>query len=619
MKIQMAMVGVMMAANLNAQEAITLGRAAYVPECMETKALSFTLPDGITESDVGSVVYDDRHGHHPADKLWRIDGSTIQFSPVKEWAIGINLMQLRLKDGRTVDFTANYYEGKFAVKEKEPVYHQRLKEAARFRRLISASTTDNPKSVAVIKKDAFAGKKVSKVWKNGELQNGAALAGDELRCKFSNDWKTGLNKIEVQLEGEEEKHVHYLSCHPRVSKVEYTMTDCSVDGQPFYPRAIYYVKPTSFADVADYGFNVVHNYTLRAMPEPEITTYLRGAHENGLKVFVHINKPALESGDVDAFAERIATQMAEPGLFAWYFWDEPSPNDMPVEYYTFYTDLLRGLDPHHPVISSHWYLNYYRDAGEMDMRQFYHGKPSEMAVEFALYKREVAQVGSPWLAIVNTHEGYRAADTMSISPAAWKGIVNKGKTEEQKAALKAWGKARYDAIVARLENPPFPVPSSLPQTRRQIRAQAFEAIVQGSNGIFYWPYWDKDDLPARWGWYTLFHMPEPAAHMRELMHDLKKLEPLISAPSVDVSVWVEDGVRFWQRTAGDNTLVIAVNESGKFRSVSAALKPLAGQAWPDKLVRFGHQDEEFVELNQGRLSDRWKPEQAHVYLLRPLP
>ncbi len=73
--------------------------------------------------------------------------------------------------------------------------------------------------------------------------------------------------------------------------------------------------------------------------------------------------------------------------------------------------------------------------------------------------------------------------------------------------------------------------------------QAFEAIVQGSNGTFYWPYREPDDLDPVHGWYTLFHLPEFAA-------------------------------------------------------------PLSAS---------------YIPLEAGRLSDWWKPDQAHVYLFYPIP
>ena len=92
--------GVMLAGSLNAQDAIRWERAAYVSPAMKTEAISFALPGGVSAGGVESVVYDDRHGQHPAHRLWRIDGETIQFSPVGEWAIGINLMQLRLNSGK---------------------------------------------------------------------------------------------------------------------------------------------------------------------------------------------------------------------------------------------------------------------------------------------------------------------------------------------------------------------------------------------------------------------------------------------------------------------------------------------------------------------------------------
>jgi hypothetical protein len=605
--------------SLHAEERLERGCVVYTNPNHNAEPVAFTIPLAFTADDVVQATYQGGWGSESADGLWRMDGSRIHFNPVKQWRMGMTLVELKLADGGVVDFFVIIYSGKFSLGEKAPEYHHRVKQAGRFARLISAGYTDYAESAAVIEKDAFSGERLARVEINGEHVGGARLTGQTLICSPSPAWRTGLNRIEIYLEGEEEPHLHLLSHHPHVIPVEYSMESCSIGGKSFFPRAVYYVKPASFPKVASFGFNMVHDYSLRSLPEKEVSAYLQEADAHGLKVFSHINKSALEEGDVIAFAERIARQMAEPALFAWYFWDEPSPNDMPAKYYVFFADLVRRLDPHHPLISSHWYQSYYRGAGEMDMRQLYHGKTAEMAKGLTFYKRIMASTGSPWVAIVNAHEGYKPKECISISPRGNMGIIDKATSPEQRNQLEEWLAARSRVLLSDLANPPFPVPPTLPQTREQIRGQAFEAIVQGSNGIFYWPYREPDDLDPVLGWYTLFHLPEPSGYMRELMHDLKTLEPLISNPGKDSVSWVEDGVRFWQRSVEGNTIVIAVNENKGACSITTRIKPLSNQNWPERLVRFGHADESTIQLKNGSLSDYWKPDQAHVYLLHPLP
>lgn len=604
---------------LHAGERLERGCVIYTNPDHGAEAMEFNTPKGLVSNDVVHATYQGGWGTESAEGLWHMKGSRICFQPVQQWRMGQTLIELKLADGRMVEFFVVIYGGKFSLGEKVPEYHRRVKQAERFGRLVTASYTDDDESVAVIKKNEFSGKRLVRVEVNGDSADGVRLAGQTLSCSPPSAWCVGLNRIEIHLEGENEPHLHLLSHHPRVTPVEYSMESCSIGGMPFFPRAVYYVKPASFPKVAAFGFNMVHDYSLRSLPEDEVSVYLRKADAQGLKVFSHINKRALEEGDVIAFAERIARQMAEPALFAWYFWDEPCPNDMPADYYVFFADLVRRLDPHHPLISSHWYQSYYNDAGEMDMRQLYHGKTSEMATGLKFYKRIMANTGSPWVAIVNAHEGYKPRECISISPRANKsGIVDKAKTPEERKRLEEWLQARSRAIRSDLTNPPFPIPPTLPRTRHQIRGQAFEAIIQGSNGIFYWPYREPDDLDPVLGWYTLFHLPEPSGYIRELMHDLKMLEPFISNPGKNSVNWVENGVRFWQRSIGGNTIVIAVNENKKPCSVTTRLKPLSNQDWPETLLRFGHADKGSIKLKSGTLSDHWKPDQAHVYLLHPI-
>ncbi len=587
---------------------------AYITPAANQNTVVFTLPKNVSVNDIAQVNYADAI---LTNKLWRVDAEKIYFSPRDSWSMGMNLIELQLKDDQVFDYFVVIYGGKFKLTAKTEKYQQRQKQFSQFKQLITADYSADAYAPVHISKADFTGKQLQQVLINGKVVNNASLQKQLFSYTPSSSWLVGLNQIEIQLKGDKQPHTHLLSYHPKVIKVTYSMDESTVDGQAFFPQAVYYVNPSSFAKVADFGFNIVHDYKLRSLPETEITDYLQQADNNGLMVFSHINQTSLENGDLVAFAKRIATQMAEPALFAWYFWDEPSPNDIPAEYYNFFVELARQLDPFHPIISSHWYQRYYIDAGEVDMRQFYHGKASEMAKALALYKRVMAQTDTPWVAILNVHEGFKPQDSISISPRhnVLK-IVNKAKSPEQKKLLQEWLDARNKVILANLDKPPFPIPSTLPQKREQIRGQAFEAIVQGSNGIFYWPYREPDDLDPVYGWYTLFHMPKPASYMRELMHDLTALGPLISAPRQNSVSWLVDGIRFWQRELGDNVIIIAVNETGQFVNSKVQIKPFTNNEWPKSLVRFGHAREHQIALENGYLTDNWKPEQAHVYLLK---
>ncbi|MDX2320878.1 MAG: hypothetical protein QNK26_09835 [Moritella sp.] len=587
---------------------------AYITPAANQHSVLFTLPNDVSVNDIAQVNYADAA---LATSLWHVDGESISFSPIDKWSMGMNLIELQLNNGQIFDYFIVIYGGKFALTAKSQEYQQRLAQFSQFKQLISAGYTADANASVHISKADFTDKQLQQVRVNGNVVNNASIQERVFSYTPSSAWSEGLNQIEIQLQGDELPHTHLLSYHPQVTEVIYSMDESSVDGQAFFPQAVYYVKPTSFAKVADFGFNVVHDYKLRRLPEPQITDYLQQADAHGLMVFSHINEKSIDNGDVIAFATRIATQMAEPALFAWYFWDEPSPNDIPAEYYNFFVELARQLDPFHPIISSHWYQRYYAEAGEVDMRQFYHGKASEMAKALALYKRVMAQTDTPWVAILNTHEGFKAKDSISISPRhnVLK-IINKAKSPEQKTRLQEWLDARYKVIMANLDNPPLPVPASLPQSREQIRGQAFEAIAQGSNGLFFWPYREPDDLDPVTGWYTLFHMPKPASYMRELMHDLATLGPLIAAPRQNSTSWVVDGIRFWQRELAGNIIIIAVNESGKSQHAKVQIKPFSHGQWPNSLVRFSHAQQAEIALENGYLADNWKAEQAHVYLLK---
>ncbi|MGF1761428.1 hypothetical protein L4D76_26645 [Photobacterium sagamiensis] len=46
------------------------------------------------------------------------------------------------------------------------------------------------------------------------------------------------------------------------------------------------------------------------------------------------------------------------------------------------------------------------------------------------------------------------------------------------------------------------------------------------------------------------------------------------------------------------------------------IKPFTNGEWSKSLVRFGHAQEREITLENGDMTEVWKPEQAHVYLLK---
>ncbi len=130
--------------------------------------------------------------------------------------------------------------------------------------------------------------------------------------------------------------------------------------KPFFPIGLYYCQeefedPSGklLTELRDYGFNTAGFYR---WGEPTWRKELELADQLGLKVWIRgINGLAVDSPATEAAMKEQITQTKErKALLFWEFQDEPLLNKVPVEQAAKGQELVKQLDPNHPLLTVEW-------------------------------------------------------------------------------------------------------------------------------------------------------------------------------------------------------------------------------------------------------------------------
>ncbi|MFD0893899.1 DUF4434 domain-containing protein [Luteolibacter ambystomatis] len=399
-------------------------------------------------------------------------------------------------------------------------------------------------------------------------------------------------------------------------KVEYLQARSTVDGQPFMPRGIYAVNVSDMDRAAGYGFNIVQTYQFRTMSDDKVAEYLDEAGKRGLKVLFDLDMKASPAPEALAtLRRRIERFKTHPALYAWYLADEPAVKNIKPEELKGIYRWIKDTDPDHPVFSSNWELETFKDACDVDMPQVYSGPPSALkAGALPRQHRTAAKHGVPWIAIANLFDtdfkAFNEADSEVVSPAQLFSAVQSGTLDE------AGAQAKIESVKKNLENPPYKLRATFPDTPVKIRGQAFDLIAHGSNGLFYWLLQPEDSLHERFGYYTIFVRPPLRQALKDVLKETQDLWPRIGNPSLDSTTWYDaefGNVFFWCRRQGDLVTVIAVNESeADWLSVRTTLPGLEAVK---EVVATVNGEKRTVKVKNGVLEDNFRSNQAHVYLM----
>ncbi|MBI4531174.1 MAG: beta-galactosidase, partial [Candidatus Latescibacteria bacterium] len=122
-----------------------------------------------------------------------------------------------------------------------------------------------------------------------------------------------------------------------------------VDGMPFFPIGIYWVRETFITELTGMAFNTGDYYPW--LREEEIASLVDRAGEERLGILLEFSDLLRPAGffDKDHVRKRVERYRHHPGLLAWYLIDEPGETQTSVEETRAAYEYIKELDPTHPV------------------------------------------------------------------------------------------------------------------------------------------------------------------------------------------------------------------------------------------------------------------------------
>ena len=306
-------------------------------------------------------------------------------------------------------------------------------------------------------------------------------------------------------------------------------------GKRIFPLGIYEVAPKYMDEVRKAGFDVVHTYRWESdQNDVACRAYLDACWAaDGLRAFIGFDRgtrsqDGIVQGNFAHIARRVGALADHAGLFCWYLFDEPEIANQFVspDLLTALADLVRELDPYHPVVMTTWNetMNEYRRTWDTHWTQAY-GNPAGVTKQLDEHRRFLKNA-SPITLLVNCNDQKQgAARRRGIEPDL----------------------TRFSRDYASL------------------RACAMLGIVRECNGVWWW--WFARDCRD---FYTAAQNPKAWADLIKVVQELVSLRPVVNAPG---KVWTGRAgeekcpVEWWAKDIDGHTVVIAVNTSEKNQKV----------------------------------------------------
>ena len=135
----------------------------------------------------------------------------------------------------------------------------------------------------------------------------------------------------------------------REVKIDLFNQSLLVDGKPFFPIGLYWLRADILAPMRQLHFNSGdYYYKLRG---EEVAALMDAAAVEGMQILLELTEYARRKPEPDyrAIAALVKRYRQHPALLAWYLVDEPAETKMaPASALAIY-ELIRELDPYHPV------------------------------------------------------------------------------------------------------------------------------------------------------------------------------------------------------------------------------------------------------------------------------
>jgi hypothetical protein len=356
----------------------------------------------------------------------------------------------------------------------------------------------------------------------------------EYRLSMPGGWPQGLNTLSVSAmdqNGNRAEQTLWLlnSPKPADSVVIDAQGNYAQDGQVIFPLGIYEVQARDMARVKEGGFEIVHTYRWEgSQDDVACREYLDACHANGLRAFIGFDRGTgsgngMVQGNFAHLAKRVGALADHPGLFCWYLYDEPEIARQYVSpaLLTELAELVRALDPYHPVVMTTWGkgMNKYRRTWDTHWTQSYH-KPATIVKTIASH-RELLLNDSPITLLVHCYDQTQT-----------KAYRNKQPVD----------------------------PALFAPDPDWMRAAAYVGIVKSVNGLWWWWY-----AAHQAQFYSVGQVPTAWEALCAVVKDIRELRPLLCAPgeveSGSVEVQKDACVEWWAKTVNGKQTLIAVNTS----------------------------------------------------------
>lgn len=364
-------------------------------------------------------------------------------------------------------------------------------------------------------------------------------------------------------------------------------------------RGIFGVQNTDdFPEVAAFGFNVVQAYgsidtSLPSGDEREneylerMLRYLDRAKSNQLQVLHTIPgnyvRNFARNGN-NAFINFINEFKNHDGLYAWYIYDEPKPQnpDKPDNPFITVDELQRAyekikeLDPNHLVFTSTWEEKIpknYASGYDVMLPQMYFGNGAVGMdnLHFDGYDVPIMNGASKaWLSMINTHDSKLESLNNYLksihytSPKGWDLFVLQQKGEENKQLAKDYIKERLKVLNKNLSDPFAPsakvedIPDvikdqlrlesknpeellggfensgALPKSGDMLLGDVLSAFCHGSNGIFSWIWQSSSSTDLKkFNYYTIFQYPPVRDAIKRINELIQEIGSYLNQPETD--------------------------------------------------------------------------------------
>ena len=350
-------------------------------------------------------------------------------------------------------------------------------------------------------------------------------------------WKRGFSSITVTAidnSGNKATKDIWLICAPVPENAVVIDKDgCySQNGHRIFPFGIYEVVKPDMLEVRQAGFDVIHTYRWEGdQDDVACRQYLDDCWAaDHLRAFIGFDRGngsgnGIVQGNLRHVAERVGALADHPALFCWYLFDEP---EVPGQYVapkllTEFAELVRQLDPYHPVVMTTWGsgMNRYRRTWDTHWTQAYQ-KPDGVVRQIAEHRRFLNN-DSPITLLIHSYD------------------------KEQSTALRSHRIEKFD-------------PNNFKPDYDWMRAAAFVGIAKDVNGLWWWWFARR----AGNSYYAVGSIDSGWKNLQKVVAEIAALRPVLNAVAPTKSGTVTVGkanIEWWSKTVDGKTTFIAINTS----------------------------------------------------------